>query len=539
MKTILMSDVTNILGLVPPKTLPDHSILSGTFVTSFYEFGLNYERNNKNHNQASQPPAPNKKKKKNLAKIDSTFFMGEGTLEKVLLTISRLEIIVNSKEKIDCAWQEVKTLFLSEIGSLPDIQVSSSKKQNKKFRKSTKFWNQELENLWITACQEEKRYLNFKVNSAHDKPSKNRLRLCFKDAQRHFDKKYRYFKRLNKKTEYSNLETSAKSHPATMWETLKKLNNPPSARAALEIIREDKTVSRDLKEILERWYKDISKLFSGVRENPEMAFDDSFYQEILNKKEEFENMPFEQQSQSQEYNSDSMNIEISYDEVSEAIDKSNYKKSYLEIPNEAMKNKNAKHLLYKFFNLCFISGYNPTDWDYSDIIPIPKKDKDARDPLQNRCITIVCCVAKIYSSILNKRLQKYLEKNTLLVEEQNGFRVGRSCIDHIFVMCTVLRNRKLLGKETFLCFIDFKKAFDSVDRNLLLFKLSKIGVHGHMYSAISSLYSNPKARVILNDYKTDYFDCPIGVKQGDCLSPTLFAIFRWAPPLYVVMSVSL
>ena len=92
-------------------------------------------------------------------------------------------------------------------------------------------------------------------------------------------------------------------------------------------------------------------------------------------------------------------------------------------------------------------------------------------------------------------------------------------------MCTVLRNRKLLRKDTFLCFIDFKKAFDSVDRNLLLFKLSNIGVHGHMYTAISSLYSNPRSRVILQDYETDYFDCPIGVKQGDCLSPTLFAIF--------------
>ena len=46
-----------------------------------------------------------------------------------------------------------------------------------------------------------------------------------------------------------------------------------------------------------------------------------------------------------------------------------------------------------------------------------------------------------------------------------------------------------------------------------------------MNKAISSLYSNPKSRVILNDYETDYFDCPIGVKQGDCLSPTLFAIF--------------
>ena len=42
---------------------------------------------------------------------------------------------------------------------------------------------------------------------------------------------------------------------------------------------------------------------------------------------------------------------------------------------------------------------------------------------------------------------------------------------------------------------------------------------------LASLYSNPRSRIILNEEKTDYFDCPIGVKQGDCLSPTLFAIF--------------
>ena len=82
-----------------------------------------------------------------------------------------------------------------------------------------------------------------------------------------------------------------------------------------------------------------------------------------------------------------------------------------------------------------------------------------------------------------------------------------------------------MGQETFLAFIDFQKAFDSVDRNLLLYKLSKIGVVGKFYKAISSLYANPRSRVILNEYETAYFDCPIGVKQGDCLSPTLFAIF--------------
>ena len=68
-----------------------------------------------------------------------------------------------------------------------------------------------------------------------------------------------------------------------MWSSLKKLNNPPSSRAALQIVRADKSISRDLKEILERWLTDISTLFSGVREDPAMSFDDNFYEEILNK----------------------------------------------------------------------------------------------------------------------------------------------------------------------------------------------------------------------------------------------------------------
>ena len=79
--------------------------------------------------------------------------------------------------------------------------------------------------------------------------------------------------------------------------------------------------------------------------------------------------------------------------------------------------------------------------------------------------------------------------------------------------------------DTYLAFIDYKKAFDSVNRNMLFFKLASIGVNGNMYNAIVSLYSNPKSRVILNDIATEYFSCPVGVKQGDCLSPTLFAIY--------------
>ena len=58
-----------------------------------------------------------------------------------------------------------------------------------------------------------------------------------------------------------------------------------------------------------------------------------------------------------------------------------------------------------------------------------------------------------------------------------------------------------------------------------MYKLSKIGVTGHMYKAIASLYSDPCSRVILQEYYTDFFECPVGVRQGDSLSPTLFAVF--------------
>ena len=226
----------------------------------------------------------------------------------------------------------------------------------------------------------------------------------YKDCQKIFDRKFRFFKRKHRKQPFIDLENLSKENPSEMWAKLRKLCNPPSTRAALQIVREDESISSDIREVLTRWHKDISNLFSGLRENPNFAFDDDFYEEILNRKTEFENIPQNAQHEQISFQNENMNSELSFDEISSAIDRAKSRKSYLEIPNEAMKNKNAKLLFHRFFNLCFKSGLSPSEWDTSDIKPIPKKDKDSRDPLQNRCITIMCCVAKIYSGILNRRL---------------------------------------------------------------------------------------------------------------------------------------
>ncbi|CAG2243004.1 unnamed protein product [Mytilus edulis] len=196
------------------------------------------------------------------------------------------------------------------------------------------------------------------------------------------------------------------------------------------------------------------------------------------------------------------------------------------LPNEILRNDNLTNVLHELYNTCFCNGIVPDVWCQNIIQPLLKKGKDYRDPLSYRCISLMSTVAKVFSHILNKRLVKYIEENDLLSEEQNGFRKLRSCLDHIFTLCTILRNRKTMNMDTYLCFIDFSKAFDSVNHTLLWNKLLSNGIHGNFYRTIRNMYSKLQSVVrISRNTLTDWFSVDAGVRQGDNLAPTLFALF--------------
>ena len=77
-----------------------------------------------------------------------------------------------------------------------------------------------------------------------------------------------------------------------------------------------------------------------------------------------------------------------------------------------------------------------------------------------------------------------METNRRFVEEQNGFRPKRSCEEHIFTLSSILKTRTSLKLDTFVVFIDFEKAFDKIDRQLLLYKLYELGIKGNMYRTV-------------------------------------------------------
>ena len=168
----------------------------------------------------------------------------------------------------------------------------------------------------------------------------------------------------------------------------------------------------------------------------------------------------------------------------------------------------------------------PSEWTKGIINPIPKPDaKDARDPLNYRGISLLSVPYKIYADILNQRLMKWLEQNNILVDEQNGFRQKRSCLEHIYSLYTMVNNRKLSRQSTYVGFVDFRKAFDTIQRKFLWYKLMKIGINGRILDAIQSLYVNVQSTVKVNDLFSPWFPVSNGVKQGCKISPTLFSVY--------------
>ena len=212
-----------------------------------------------------------------------------------------------------------------------------------------------------------------------------------------------------------------------------------------------------------------------------------------------------------------MDIPISSDEISKAIDELANGKSAgpNRILNEFFIHGKSVLLpyLHILFSKVFETSYFPSAWSVGEIIPLHKKgDKSNVD--NYRGITILSTRRKLFTRILNNRLNRWAETYSILIEAQAGFRENMSTSDNIFVLHGLITHFLNNNRKLYCSFIDFSKAFDYVVRDILWFKLIQYRVRGKILEIIMSMYRDVKARVKLNNKLSEEFSSMTGVRQG-------------------------
>jgi hypothetical protein len=192
-----------------------------------------------------------------------------------------------------------------------------------------------------------------------------------------------------------------------------------------------------------------------------------------------------------------------------------------------MREYKLLHDLHVIFGVAFGSGTVPAVWCSAFLSAVFKKG-DASLMDNYRGIAVGAVMGKLYSIILCERLSRYCEEHGYRAKGQAGFRHDKRTSDHVFVLKHLIDQHRLgraAQRHMFVCFVDFRKAYDSVRRDLLMKCLVDIGLHGSMLSTIMHMYWQAPMITKVGKKLGQPFDSTRGVKQGDPLSPLLFGIF--------------
>lgn len=183
-----------------------------------------------------------------------------------------------------------------------------------------------------------------------------------------------------------------------------------------------------------------------------------------------------------------------------------------------------KDVLTFLINLSFTTGTFPEKLKVAVVVPIFKKGV-ATECSNFRPISLVSVFSKVYEKIMKKRMLDFLNKTRFFSLNQFGFRLGLSTEVALLSFMDKVNNGLNDGKYVSGLFIDIKKAFDTVNHDILLNKLYNCGFRGMTYNWLKSYLSNRKQCVKINGILSEMGEISCGVPQGSVLGASLFIIF--------------
>ena len=153
------------------------------------------------------------------------------------------------------------------------------------------------------------------------------------------------------------------------------------------------------------------------------------------------------------------------------------------------------------------------------------KKKPSLEVSEKRPLTVPNLFLSVLTKLLHKRMDPICEEEGFYGTVQYGFRSGRSTTDCVFAILAVIREAKRQHRSISIAFCDLAKAYDSICRELLYVKLSRIGFGGKVLSLIQSMYYNDNVQLTLPTRLSAPIWFTKGVKQGCSLSPMLFSLY--------------
>ena len=180
--------------------------------------------------------------------------------------------------------------------------------------------------------------------------------------------------------------------------------------------------------------------------------------------------------------------------------------------------------LSRLFNSCMREGYFPTDFKVARVVPVFKSE-DQTQFSNYRPVSVLPALAIIFEKVLKSRLVNFLDQQEVIIPGQYGFRAGHSTAMAILDMVERVRAAWADKDCAIGVFIDLKKAFDTVDHDILLQKMEHYGIRGQALKLLASYLKERTQYVCYGGYESERGKVECGVPQGSVLGPLFFLIY--------------
>ena len=385
-------------------------------------------------------------------------------------------------------WTLWKELFLEVLDKHAPIQHIRNKSS------SIPWLTSEIKKLLFDRDKKKRRAMITKLNADWDeyKASRNKVNIALRQAKADY---------------YRNKIATQNNNPKEAWKTINNILGRSFSDTSvneLKVNDANLTSPGEIAEAFNTYFSNVGPILANSMADSSVSFE-QFVKPIQSKMLRFKLVPYSKVLNL--LNSLSKSKATGLDKISGKILK-------------AAASSIASSLTY-IFNHALISSHFPSEWKVARLLPLFKKGP--RNLAENyRPISILPTISKLMERIMYDQLYEYLNENSLLSDHQFGFRKFHSTASAL-LDCTnswyMNMDRKMFNLVVFL---DLKKAFDTVNHDILVRKLELYGITGNALSMIKSFLTNRKQKCQLGDVITSESSVTCGIPQGSILGPLLF-----------------